>query len=75
MDDKNTVKTLIENDLYKYIQLIKENYNGKEAEKLINEYTHAFKETVLKKYTVEDIDGLIERTLSQINKAQERDDE
>ena len=51
MDDEKAVIVLIENELYR-LRLIKENYKGAEAEKLIQDFTEDFKETVLKKYNI-----------------------
>jgi len=67
MDNEKAVIILIEDELFKYIRLIRETYTGEKAEKMIRDFTSDFKETVLKKYPVEDIDGLIESTLNRIN--------
>ena len=67
MEDEKAVILLIENELYRYIKLIRENYTRKEAEDSIKHFTDEFKQTVLKKYSVKDIDGLIEKTLKEID--------
>ena len=68
MEDEKAVILLIENELYRYIKLIRENYTGKEAEDSIKHFTEEFKQTVLNRYSVKDIDALIESVLSKINK-------
>ena len=67
MEDEKAVRLLIENELYNYIKLIRENYTGKEADDAIQHFTDEFKQTISKKYSVKDIDGLIETTLKEIN--------
>ena len=68
MDNETAVKILVETELYKYVRAIRDIYKGEEAEKLIKDFTEDFKETVIKKYPVEDIDGLIESTLNRMKR-------
>jgi len=68
MDNELAVILLIENELYGCIEDIKKIYTGKEADEAIKKFKETFKETVLKRFPVENIDELIDITLRKMNK-------
>ena len=71
-ENEHCCKILIENQLYAYVSEIERIYKGEKAERLIKKYIEDFKEIVMKKYPVENIDELIENTLKKVKEYEER---